>query len=215
MKSILQTIFGHQPQEPAAAPPLVREESFAAVPAGAAIGETAQENISQSLDPAALTGRLDVRSPATGGSFNFRNGVLTHGVLHVSQRRIGEILLESNLITADQLQECLRLHEQARPPKRFGQILLDRDYIPPAKLDNSLLQQMKEAFFETLSWHEGSFSFYPKLVPAPEEMQTRSLVLLMPPGSAAGDLLARESEGSRAALLAGAGGRAGDDLGCQ
>ena len=182
MKSILQTIFGHQPQERTSAPPLLREEPLAAVPAGAAaalqgdIAEIALENIFQFLDLAALTGRLDVRSPANGGSFYFRNGVLTHGVLHVSQRRIGEILLESNLITADQLQECLRLHEQARPPKRFGQILLDRDYIPPAKLDNSLLQQMKEAFFETLSWHEGSFSFYPKLVPAPEEVQTRARI---------------------------------------
>ena len=182
MKSILQTIFGHQPQERTSAPPLLREEPLAAVPAGAAvalqgnIAEIALENIFQFLDLAALTGRLDVRSPANGGSFYFRNGVLTHGVLHVSQRRIGEILLESNLITADQLQECLRLHEQARPPKRFGQILLDRDYIPPAKLDNSLLQQMKEAFFETLSWHEGTFSFYPKLVPAPEEMQTRARI---------------------------------------
>ena len=182
MKSILQTIFGHQPQEQTSASPLLREEPLAAVPAGAAaalqgdIAEIALENIFQFLDLAALTGRLDVRSPANGGSFYFRNGALTHGVLHVSQRRIGEILLESNLITADQLQECLRLHEQARPPKRFGQILLDRDYIPPAKLDNSLLQQMKEAFFETLSWHEGSFSFYPKLVPAPEEMQTRARI---------------------------------------
>ena len=182
MKSILQTIFGHQPQERTSTPPLLREEPLAAVPAGAAaalqgdIAEIALENIFQFLDLAALTGRLDVRSPANGGSFYFRNGALTHGVLHVSQRRIGEILLESNLITADQLQECLRLHEQARPHKRFGQILLDRDYIPPAKLDNSLLQQMKEAFFETLSWHEGSFSFYPKLVPAPEEMQTRARI---------------------------------------
>ena len=58
MKSILQTIFGHQPQEPAAAPPLVREESFAAVPAGAAaalqgdIAEIALENIFQFHRPA-------------------------------------------------------------------------------------------------------------------------------------------------------------------
>ena len=35
---------------------------------------------------------------------------------------------------------------------------------------------MKEAFFETLSWHEGSFVFYPKLVPAPEEVQTRARI---------------------------------------
>ena len=182
MKSILQTIFGHQPQERTSASPLLREEPLAAVPAGAAaalqgdIAEIALEHIFQFLDLAALTGRLDVRSPANGGCFYFRNGVLTHGVLHVSQRRIGEILLESNLITSDQLQVCVRLHDQARPHKRFGHILLDRDYIPPAKLDNSLLQQMKEAFFETLSWHEGSFSFYPKLVPAPEEMQTRARI---------------------------------------
>ena len=84
MKSILQTIFGHQPQERTSAPPLLREEPLAAVPAGAAaalqgdIAEIALENIFQFLDLAALTGRLDVRSPANGGSFYFRNGALTH-----------------------------------------------------------------------------------------------------------------------------------------
>ena len=182
MKSILQTIFGHQPRERAIVEPVLREEPLAADPAAAGvalqgdIAAIALENIFQFFDLAALTGRLDIRSAANSGSFYFRNGALTHGVLRVSQRRIGEILLESNLITDAQLQECLQLHEQSRPPKRFGQILLDRGYIPPAKLDNSLLQQMKEAFFETLSWQEGSFVFYPELVPAPEEVQIRARI---------------------------------------
>jgi hypothetical protein len=135
------------------------------------IAVIAIEDIFQLFDFAALTGKLEVFSPTNSGTFYFKKGSLIHGVLQVSPRRIGEILLESRLISPEQLQECLRLHEHQHPKRRFGQILVEKGYIPPERLDESLLSQIKESFFETLSWQEGSFLFYQNQEPKPEEVR--------------------------------------------
>lgn len=124
------------------------------------IGLIALDNIFQLLDFAALSGRLEVHAPGNSGFFSFNNGLLTNGMLQMNHRRIGEILLESRIITEDKLQECLLLHEQGGAQQRFGQILLEKGYVQADRLDESLLRQIKEAFFETLSWTEGTFVFY-------------------------------------------------------
>lgn len=135
------------------------------------IAVIAIEDVFQLFDFAALTGKLEVFSPANSGTFYFKNGSLIHGVLQISPRRIGEILLESHLISREQLQECLRLHEDQHPQRRFGRILIEKGYIPPERLNESLLSQIKESFFETLSWQEGSFLFYQNQEPELEEVR--------------------------------------------
>ena len=111
------------------------------------IAAIALDNIFQLLDLAALSGKLEVHAPENSGSFYFTKGVLTSGMLQINQRKIGEILLESQLITEEQLQECLLLHKQSQFQRRFGQILLEKNYIQPSLLDDSLHRQIKEAFF--------------------------------------------------------------------
>jgi len=140
------------------------------------IAAIALDNIFQLFDFAALTGKLEVHSPENIGNFYFTQGVLTYGMLQIHQRKIGEILLESKMITAEQLQECLRLHAQGLFQRRFGQILLEQGYIEPSGLDNSLLRQIKEAFFEALSWQEGTFAFYPDQFPAPEAVRLEARI---------------------------------------
>jgi hypothetical protein len=140
------------------------------------IAAIAMENIFQLLDFAALTGKLEVNSPGNTGNFYFTKGVLTSGMLQINHRKIGEILLESQLITEEQLQECLRLHKQSQFQRRFGQILLEKNYIQPSILDDSLLRQIKEAFFEALSWQEGTFIFYQNQVPSPGAIRLQARV---------------------------------------
>jgi hypothetical protein len=140
------------------------------------IAAIAMENIFQLLDFAALTGKLEVNSPDNTGNFYFTKGVLTSGMLQINHRKIGEILLESQLITEEQLQECLRLHKQSNFQRRFGQILLELGYIQPSILNESLLSQIKEAFFEALSWQEGTFVFYRNMVPAPDAIRLQARV---------------------------------------
>lgn len=155
------------------------ESVLATVPPPALQGDIAAiaiENIFQLIDFAALTGKLEIESTVNSGTFYFRKGMLIHGLLRVNHRRIGQILLDARLITADQLEECLRIHEQADTRKRFGQILVDKGYAQSEWLEKSLVHQIKESFFEALSWQDGSFVFHPGQAPPPEEIQTYSRI---------------------------------------
>lgn len=94
-----------------------------------------------------------------------------NGTLKINQRRIGGILLESGLITETQLLECLHLHDQGEQRQPLGQILIDKGYVAPAHLDDSLLRQVKESFFTALSWRKGTFAYYPQEQPTQETHQ--------------------------------------------
>jgi hypothetical protein len=140
------------------------------------ISAIAIENVFQLFDFAALTGKLDIHSTSNSGTFYFRKGVLIHGLLQINHRKIGQILLDSQVITEQQLQECLLLHEQAGTRRKFGQILLDKGYIKPDWLNTSLLRQVKEAFFEALSWQKGTFKFYLDQLPASDVAQLHARI---------------------------------------
>ena len=152
------------------------QPDIAAIALQGDIAAIALQDIFQLIDLAALSGKLEVHSSSNSGSFYFSNGLLTYAVLQINQRKIGEILLESQVITQEQLQECLRLHKQGLPQRRFGQILLEKGYIPSGELDDSLLRQIKEAFFEALSWKEGTFTFYQNQTPAQHDLQLMARV---------------------------------------
>ena len=176
MVSFLNTLFKTQPANTVATSsrPVngVQTAASACTPAMQGdISVITLENVFQLFDFAALTGKLEIESPTNCGTFYFRNGTLIHGLLRLNQRKIGQLLLEAQVITQEQLDECLRLHHQLGPGHRLGQILLKMGYIKPGWLDKSLLAQVKEAFFETLSWHQGTFKFYPDQAPPPDTAQ--------------------------------------------
>lgn len=176
MVSFLNTFFKTQSANTAVAPsrPIngVPTTPLACTPAMQGdISAITLENVFQLFDFAALTGKLEIESPTNCGIFYFRNGTLIHGLLRLNQRKIGQFLLDAQVITQEQLDECLRLHHELGADHRLGQILLKMGYIKPGWLDKSLLAQVKEAFFETLSWNEGSFKFYPNQAPPPDTAQ--------------------------------------------
>lgn len=125
------------------------------------------ENIFQLLDLASLSGKLEVEVQGNGGTFYFSDGAFSFGSLRVNARRIGSILLDAGLITETQLLECLHLHDADDQHRPLGQILVEKGYVDPKRLDDSLLRQVKEAFFAALAWRQGSFFFYPGEQPVP------------------------------------------------
>lgn len=168
--------FSHLTQKNTAQPEPQAEKKVTKPAMGAValqgdIAAIALENIFQLFDFAALSGKLKIRTDANSGSFYFRKGMLTYGILQINHFKIGELLLASKMITPEQLRECLLVHEQNPSRQRFGQILLEKGYIQPGHLNDSLLRQIKEAFFEALSWQQGTFHFYLDQNPAPEEIQ--------------------------------------------
>ncbi|PIE68591.1 MAG: hypothetical protein CSA21_06675 [Deltaproteobacteria bacterium] len=146
-----------------------REEHGRTVALQGNIAEIQLDDIFQLLNNGALTGELEVCGEKNSGSFFVRKGVLIYGLLHSSQRKIGEILVSSQAITENQLQQILGLLADA-PEKRFGHILLERGLIKNDKLIEALRIQAREAFYEALSWKQGTFFFYNNRTPSEEEV---------------------------------------------
>lgn len=126
--------------------------------------------IFQLFNFASLTGELEIQSLDNQGSFFFKSGVLVFGFVDSNRNKIGKILFESGLITAEHLDECLQIHESGGQAQKIGQILIDRGHIEEKHLADSLRQQVREAFFEVMTWQEGSFSFRTDRVSVEEDV---------------------------------------------
>ena len=117
------------------------------------------EGVFQLLYFASLTGKLILLNPPDKATFHFVKGQLTWGSLHTKQKQIGQRLLDSELITEEQLNECLTIHINEKNKKRLGEILLEKGFLQSDLLHHSLKEQAKEAFFSVLSWKTGTFAF--------------------------------------------------------
>lgn len=126
--------------------------------------------IFQFFDYASISGELRIVGDKNEASFFFQNGVLIFGALSINQKKIGDLLIESNLITAAQLSQCLGIHARHGGQRRLGEILVRRGFLKFTDLAEMLKKQAKEAFFTTLSWEKGMFYFYPGHYPSKDEI---------------------------------------------
>jgi len=127
-------------------------------------------NIFQFFDYATLSGELRIVGDDNNASFFFQKGILIFGALSRNHKRIGELLLESGLITASQLNQCLKIHNQHGTRRRLGDIIVRKGYLKFEALAELLKFQAREAFFETLTWKKGMFFFYANQSPSQEEI---------------------------------------------
>ncbi len=127
-------------------------------------------NIFQFLDYSSASGELRIIGEENDGSFFFHRGLLIFGALAINQKKIGDLLLDSNLITAKQLAQCLEIHAQQERRQRLGAILVRSGFLDYESLAQMLKKQAREAFFATLSWKKGMFYFYADQKPAKEEI---------------------------------------------
>ena len=128
------------------------------------------EGVFQLLYFASLTGKLILLNPPDKATFHFVKGQLTWGSLHTNQKQIGQRLLDSELITEEQLEECLTIHMNENNKKRLGEILLEKGFLQTDLLHHSLKEQVKEAFFSVLSWKTGTFAFISNFISDEDEV---------------------------------------------
>lgn len=134
------------------------------------IGVIELNNIFQFFDYTNASGELRVVTEGNSASFFFHKGVLIFGTLSVNQKKIGDLLIESGLVTQAQLSLCLRVHTQHGRRRRLGDILVRKGFLEFESLTVMLQKQAKEAFFETLTWKKGMFFFYANQHPSHEEI---------------------------------------------
>jgi uncharacterized protein DUF4388 len=117
------------------------------------------ENLMQLMSHAGLSGELTIDSPQNTACFMIDRGTLAFGYLKTQSFKIGERLLEKGYITPENLQEGLQLYRVQSEKPKFGKFLIEKGFLRNKDLENSLKEQVKDIFFEVLSWKEGSFTF--------------------------------------------------------
>ena len=123
------------------------------------------ENLMQLVSHAALSGELQLVTPVNSAIFFVHQGSLVYGYLEENPLRIGKRLEQGNYIANTDLQKCISQYQGQSPQPKIGSILVEKDYLQQADLEKVIKEQIKDIFFEVLSWKEGSFSFLIKEIP--------------------------------------------------
>ncbi|MBU0946216.1 MAG: DUF4388 domain-containing protein [Proteobacteria bacterium] len=117
------------------------------------------ENVMQLMSHAGLSGELSIDTAQNAAIFVIDKGTLAFGYLKSQSFKIGERLLEKGYITPENLQECLQVYRAQSEKPKFGTFLIDKGFLRHNDLEETLKEQVKDIFFEVLSWKEGSFVF--------------------------------------------------------
>jgi hypothetical protein len=112
----------------------------------------------------------------------FKDGSVVYGYGPRKTYHIGRMLVENGRISAEQLDESIAFQaNNQKSGKRLGQILIDRQYIDRADLEEVIRKQVEELIFSLMSWDRGSFKFYENQFPTEEEitvsLSTENVVL--------------------------------------
>ncbi len=77
------------------------------------------------------------------------------------RKKIGDILIDLNVITEDQLQECLK--EQKETGKLLGQVLLEKGYVSSSDLARALARQIEIPFIDAITEQMADLSLLRKV----------------------------------------------------
>ncbi len=116
-------------------------------------------NLLQLIKLASLSGRLLINCMEKSTHFFFTEGKLNYAFSRQDKKRIGQTLLESQLITADQLKASLDYQKKADKRQKLGSIFVKNGYLTQAQLTDIFKREVESVLFETLTWTEGEFRF--------------------------------------------------------
>ncbi len=115
-------------------------------------------NIFQLVKMSAKSGALTIRRGDDWGKIFFRHGQIYYAYSVPQHLPLGERLLKSGAITADQLKAALAAQEKAGG-ERIGTILLQSGAIDRSTLEHAVREQIQDAAFDFFSWMDGLFEF--------------------------------------------------------
>ncbi len=105
-----------------------------------------------------LSGVLNVKKGDEEKGFILKRGQIIFSKTNNRDESLGALLLKTGDITKEQLSNALVImHESG---KRLGRILVEMNVISPAKLWESVKEQLKVIFFSIFNWAEGEVDFF-------------------------------------------------------
>lgn len=117
-----------------------------------------------------LTGKMKLITMDNVASFWFREGGLLFATIDTGKKKIGEFLIESEMVSEKQLDEALDEIRKTDGKKRIGNILIDRGYLDLETLEKAIHEQIKEVVYEVIPWTKGQFVFFADVEPENEDI---------------------------------------------
>jgi tetratricopeptide (TPR) repeat protein len=120
--------------------------------------EASLPDVLQLLALGKKTGCLAIADRQNFGSIYFEDGRICYAALVNRRDRIGDLLRKNQLVTAEQLDQAIRIQEAHRE-RRLGDILIEMGAVAREKLERLLYLQIEEAVYHLFTWTQGSFNF--------------------------------------------------------
>ncbi len=116
-------------------------------------------NIFQLVKMSAKSGALTIRRDEDWGKIFFRHGQIYYAFAVPQLLPLGERLVKSGAIDAEQLETALAAQKKAGEGARIGTILLKSGAIDRDTLERAVREQIQDAAFDFFSWMDGEFEF--------------------------------------------------------
>jgi hypothetical protein len=119
------------------------------------------------------TGTLAIQKDDAIVMVYFKEGNVVYAYGPQQTYHIGQLLKELKVLSAEQLEEAVRLQSESQNSRRLGEILISQRYIDRSDLETVVKTQIEELLYSLLAWDAGSFKFYENQHPTEEEITVR------------------------------------------
>ncbi len=119
------------------------------------------------------TGTLAIQNQNAIVMVYFKDGHITYAYGPQQTYHIGQLLKELEVLTAQQLEDAVKIQTESETSARLGEILIDQNFISRSDLEAAVKTQIEELLYSLLSWQTGSFKFYEDQLPTEEEITVR------------------------------------------
>src|SRR3954468_110580 len=106
----------------------------------------------------ARTGTLTLKSGETSAEIGFHQGKIVNAV-GPGTKRLGDLLIENNVIDQGALDHALREQEAQVPRRSLGQVLLAMNVLTPETMYRAIEQQIERTVYDLVTWTHGTFHF--------------------------------------------------------
>jgi tetratricopeptide (TPR) repeat protein len=118
------------------------------------------------------TGCLALADRHNFGTIYFDEGHVVYAAIVNRRDRLGDLLLRSGRITADQLQQAVDRQQGDREHK-LGEILVGLGHLSRQELERHIRVQIEEAVYYLFTWTSGTFNFEAGVRPEREDFLVR------------------------------------------
>ena len=118
------------------------------------------------------TGCLALADRHNFGTIYFEDGHIIYAAIVNRRDRLGDILVRSQRISADQLREAVDRQESDRE-RKLGEILVELGMLPREELESYMRLQIEEAVYYLFTWSTGTFNFEAGVRPEREDFLVR------------------------------------------